>query len=68
MKKDLNDYKKEMARMQALSDSFNKGVSVEADKRDSQRRGGYPVVWGKVQRIVFYLIIFTVFLLFLRIL
>jgi hypothetical protein len=36
MKKNLKDYRKKMARMQARSDSFNKGVPVEADKRDSQ--------------------------------
>jgi hypothetical protein len=68
MKKNLKDYRKEMARMQARSDFFNKGVPVEADKSDSQGMGGYPVVWEKVQRIVFYLIIFTVFVLFLRVL
>lgn len=42
MKKNLKDYRKEMARMQAGSDALNKRVPVAADKRDFQRRGGYP--------------------------
>jgi hypothetical protein len=67
MKNNLQDYRNEMAGMQARSDFFNKGVPVEADKRDSQR-SGYPVVWTKVQKIVFCLIIFAVFMFFLKIL
>jgi hypothetical protein len=67
LKYNLMDYRKEMAKMQARSESFNKGVTVEADKGDSQG-SGYPVVWTKVQKVVFYLIVFTVFMFFLKIL
>ena len=62
MKKDLKDYRKEMAKMQAQPDSFNKGVPVDADKRDFHRRSVEPVVWTKVQRIIFFLTIFAFFL------
>jgi hypothetical protein len=44
MKKNLKDYRKEMARMQAGPDALNKRVPVVADKRGFQRREGYPKV------------------------
>ena len=44
MKKNLKDYRKEMARMQTGSDALNKRVPVADDKRGFQRRAGYPKV------------------------
>ena len=44
MKKNLKDYRREMARMQTGSDALNKRVPVADDKRGFQRKEGYPKV------------------------
>jgi len=42
MKKTLKDYRQEMERMQAGSDSLQRGVPVEAYKTGFQKKEGYP--------------------------